>query len=33
VSALDPSEPIEELVSHSMRLLDTLAVELSARRE
>ena len=33
VSALDPSEPIEELVSHSMRLLDTLAVELAARRE
>jgi hypothetical protein len=33
VSALDPGEPIEELVSHSMRLLDTLAVELAARRE
>jgi hypothetical protein len=33
VTALDPSEPIEELVSHSMRLLDTLVVELAARRE
>jgi hypothetical protein len=33
VSALDPNEPIEELVSHSMRLLDTLVVELAARRE
>jgi hypothetical protein len=33
VTELDPSEPIEELVSHSMRLLDTLVVELAARRE
>ena len=33
VTALDPSEPIEELVSHSMRLLDTLVVEAAARRE
>jgi hypothetical protein len=33
ISALDPNEPIEELVSHSMRLLDTLVVELAARRE
>jgi hypothetical protein len=32
-TALDPSEPIEELVSHSLRLLDTLVVELAARRE
>jgi hypothetical protein len=32
-TVLDPSEPIEELVSHSMRLLDTLVVELAARRE
>jgi hypothetical protein len=32
-TALDPSEPVEELVSHSMRLLDTLIVELAARRE
>jgi hypothetical protein len=30
---LDPSEPIEELVSRSMRLLDTLIVELAARRD
>jgi hypothetical protein len=30
---LDPKEPIEELVSHSMRLLDTLIVELAARRD
>jgi hypothetical protein len=30
---LDPTEPIEELVSHSMRLLDTLVVELAARRD
>ena len=32
-TALDPKEPIEELVSHSMRLLDTLVVELAARRD
>jgi hypothetical protein len=32
-TTLDPSEPIEELVSHSLRLLDTLVVELAARRE
>jgi hypothetical protein len=32
-TALDPAEPIEELVSHSMRLLDTLVVELAARRD
>jgi hypothetical protein len=32
-TALDPGEPIEELVSHSMRLLDTLIVELAARRD
>jgi hypothetical protein len=32
-TALDPSEPIEELVSHSLRLLDTLVVELAARRD
>jgi hypothetical protein len=32
-TALDPAEPIEELVSHSLRLLDTLVVELAARRE
>jgi hypothetical protein len=32
-TVLDPSEPIEELVSHSMRLLDTLVVELAARRD
>jgi hypothetical protein len=33
VTTLDHKEPIEELVSHSMRLLDTLVVELAARRE
>ncbi len=33
VTPLDPTEPIEELVSHSMRLLDTLVVELAARKE
>jgi hypothetical protein len=33
VTPLDPKEPIEELVSHSMRLLDTLIVELAARKE
>jgi hypothetical protein len=33
VTKLDHKEPIEELVSHSMRLLDTLVVELAARRE
>jgi hypothetical protein len=33
VALLDPKEPIEELVSHSMRLLDTLVVELAARKE
>ena len=32
-TTLDPTEPIEELVSHSMRLLDTLIVELAARRD
>jgi hypothetical protein len=32
-TSLDPKEPIEELVSHSMRLLDTLVVELAARRD
>ena len=32
-TALDAAEPIEELVSHSMRLLDTLVVELAARRD
>jgi hypothetical protein len=32
-TTLDPGEPIEELVSHSMRLLDTLIVELAARRD
>jgi hypothetical protein len=33
VAVLDPAEPIEELVSHSMRLLDALVVEVAARRE
>jgi hypothetical protein len=33
VAPLDAKEPIEELVSHSMRLLDTLVVELAARKE
>jgi hypothetical protein len=33
VASLDPAEPIEELVSHSMRLLDALVVEVAARRE
>ena len=33
VKVVDPKEPIEELVSHSMRLLDTLIVELAARKE
>jgi hypothetical protein len=33
VTPLDAKEPIEELVSHSMRLLDTLVVELAARKE
>jgi hypothetical protein len=32
-TALDPKEPIEELVSHALRLLDTLVVELAAQRE
>jgi hypothetical protein len=33
VARLDAGEPIEELVSHSMRLLDNLVVEAAARRE
>ena len=33
VTPLDAKEPIEELVSHSMRLLDTLVVELAAHKE
>jgi hypothetical protein len=33
VARLDAAEPIEELVSHSMRLLDNLVVEAAARRE
>jgi hypothetical protein len=33
IAQLDAKEPIEELVSHSMRLLDTLVVELAARKE